>query len=435
MYKSTLLLVSGMAAALVLSGCEKADLDTAQQSGAQPPLPEAKNYLVPPIHVPTRVGWQNDETPQVAEGLKITKIADGFEHSRQVLPLPNGDILVVEGNSPGTASITSPKQLIANKVKARSGKGGTGGNRVTLLRPQNDGSYRKYPYIEHLNSPFGIQLVGDDLYIANTDGLLRYHYRPDETKMSSEAEAFTDLPSTINHHWTKSLLASQDGRKLYVGVGSNSNVGENGLEVEYRRAAVLEVDIASRSSRIFASGVRNPTALDWEPNTGKLWVVANERDEIGSDLVPDYLTSLQDGGFYGWPYSYYGQHVDTRVQPQRPDLVEKAITPDYALGSHVAALGVHFSRGDGLPEQYRHGVFVSEHGSWNRSPLSGYRVTFISFSEGKPTGPPQPVVTGFISDDESELHGAPVGLAQLQDGSLLVADDVGNTIWKVSAAN
>ncbi|MGJ8513271.1 PQQ-dependent sugar dehydrogenase [Carnimonas bestiolae] len=435
MHKSTLALVGGIAAVLVLSGCEKADLGGSKQTGDQPPLPKAKNYLMPPIHVPKRAGWQDDESPKVPEGLKITKVADGFEHSRQVLPLPNGDILVVEGNSPGTEKVTSPKQLIADKVMARSGKSGTGGNRVTLLRPQDDGSYKKYPYIENLNSPFGIQLVGNDLYVANTDGLLRYHYNPNETKMSADAEQFADLPSTINHHWTKSLLASPDGSKLYVGVGSNSNVGENGLEVEYRRANVLEIDVATRGSRVFASGVRNPTSLDWEPTSGKLWAVANERDEIGGDLVPDYLTSLKDGGFYGWPYSYYGQHVDTRVQPQRPDLVERAIAPDYALGSHVAALGVHFSRGNGLPEKYRNGVFVSEHGSWNRSPMSGYQVVFIPFHDGKPAGSPQPVVTGFLSDDESKLHGAPVGLAQTQDGSLLVADDVGNTVWKVSADN
>ena len=270
-------------------------------------------------------------------------------------------------------------------------------------------------------------------YVANTDAIVKFPYRSGDTVITATGEEFTDLPDTVNHHWTKALLASPDGAKLYVGVGSNSNITENGLEVEYRCAAVLEVDVATRGSRIYASGIRNPNGLQWEPESGKLWAIANERDEIGADLVPDYLTSVQDGGFYGWPYSYFGQNVDTRVVPQRPDLVAKAIKPDYALGSHVAALGLWFSENNALPEKFHNGAFVSEHGSWDRSPLSGYRVIHIAFQQGKPVGLPEPVVTGFHSDDEEQLYGAPVGLAQDQEGALLIADDVGDTIWRVTA--
>jgi glucose/arabinose dehydrogenase len=278
-----------------------------------------------------------------------------------------------------------------------------------------------------------VQLIGDSLYVANTDGIVKFPYVTGETQITKPGVEFTDLPSTINHHWTKALLASPDGKKLYVGVGSNSNITENGQAVEYRRANVLEVDVATRGSRIYASGLRNPTGLQWEPQTGKLWAIANERDEIGPDLVPDYLTSVQDGAFYGWPYSYYGQHVDTRVNPQRPDLVKKAIKPDYSLGSHVAALGLLFSVDNALPAKFHNGAFVSEHGSWNRSPLSGYRVVFVAFKNGKPVGAPETVVSGFHSDDEKQLYGAPVGLAQDQDGALLIADDVGDAVWRVTA--
>jgi glucose/arabinose dehydrogenase len=279
-----------------------------------------------------------------------------------------------------------------------------------------------------------MQLVGDTLYVADTDAILAYPYRSGETSISTRGVELTDLPDTVNHHWTKALLASPDGKKLYVGVGSNSNVTENGPEVEYRRADVLEVDIATGGSRIYAAGIRNPTGLQWEPKTGQLWAVANERDEIGADLVPDYLTSVQEGGFYGWPYSYWGQHVDRRAQPQRPDLVAKAIRPDYSIGSHVAPLGLLFYSGSNLPAQYQGGAFIGEHGSWDRSPLSGYAVVYVAFENGKPVGPPKPVVTGFASDDEKELYGAPVGLAQDRDGALVIADDVGNSVWRVTKA-
>jgi glucose/arabinose dehydrogenase len=421
-------------ACIALGGCSnKASYTSAQQSGSNPPLPEAANFLLPPMKVPSGVGWKPGQTPKVSAGLTIEKIAGGLKHPRQLYVLPNGDVLVVEANSPGTEPVTTPKQLIAGKVKNGSGKGAKGGNRITLLRKTAGGAWEQHVFIEHLNSPFGVQLIGGTLYVANTDGIVSFPYSPGQTRITTPAKPFTDLPNTLNHHWTKPLLASPDGRKLYVGVGSNSNITENGLAVEYRRADVLEVDVATGASRIYAAGLRNPTGLQWEPQSGKLWAIVNERDEIGADLVPDYMTSVQEGGFYGWPYSYYGQHVDDRVQPQRPDLVAKAIKPDYALGSHVAALGLLFSTTNALPAQYHNGAFVGEHGSWDRSPLSGYQVVYVPFQQGRPVGPPQPIVTGFYSADESQLYGAPVGLAQDKDGALLIADDVGDAVWRVTA--
>jgi len=423
-----------IAVTLMLTGCDnKAAIDPERQIGPDPELPAAQNFLMPPMQVPKGVGWQADRMPKVAADLKIEKVADGFLHPRQLLTLPNGDVLVVEANGPGTEAVTTPKQLVGGLVKGQSGKGGKGGNRITLLRPTADGKWEKHVFLQHLNSPFGVQLIGNTLYVANTGNIMQYPYQPGETQITDAGKELADLPDTINHHWTKALLASPDGKKLYAGIGSNSNITENGLAVEYRRAAVLEVDVASGASRIFAAGLRNPTGLQWEPQTGKLWAIVNERDEIGADLVPDYLTSVQDGGFYGWPYSYFGQHVDHRVQPPRPDLVAKAIKPDYAISSHVAPLGLLFYTGDNLPVGYHGGAFISEHGSWDRSPLSGYRVSYVAFEQGKPVGNPKPVVTGFVSDDEKELYGAPVGLAIDKSGALLVADDVGNTVWRISA--
>ena len=417
-----------------LAGChDKANLDPAQQSGGDPSLPQARNFLLPPMQVPEFAGWKDGQMPKVAAGLKIEKIAGDLKHPRQLLTLPNGDVLVVESNGPGTEAVSTPKQLLAGMIKNKSGKGAKGGNRITLLRKAAaGGAWEKHVFIENLHSPFGVQLLGDTLYVANTDAIFTFPYTTGETEIKTPGTQFSDLPGTINHHWTKSLLANADGSKLYVGVGSNSNVGENGLEVEYRRANVLEIDVVTRGSRIYASGIRNPTGLGWAPQTKQLWAIANERDEIGADLVPDYLTSVREGAFYGWPYSYYGQNVDARVKQQRPDLVAKATKPDYALGSHVAALGLWFSSTNALPDKYHDGAFVAEHGSWDRSPLSGYAVVFVAFKDGKPAGTPQTVVSGFYSDDEKQLFGAPVGLAQDQDGALLVADDVGNAVWCVT---
>jgi glucose/arabinose dehydrogenase len=318
-------------------------------------------------------------------------------------------------------------------VQKSSGKGGEGGNRITLLR-NTGGKWEKHTFIAQVNSPFGIQLTGNTLWIASADSLIKYPYQTGETEITAPGEVVTLLPGgPINHHWTKSLLASPDGSKLYVGVGSNSNITENGIGAEDRRATILEVDAATGASRIFASGLRNPTGLQWEPQSGKLWAVVNERDEIGSDLVPDYMTSVQEHGFYGWPYSYYGRHIDERVKPPRPDLVEKAIKPDYAISSHVAPLGLLFYTGENMP-QYRDGAFVSEHGSWNRKPLNGYQVMWVKFENGKPVGLPQPVVTGFLTDDQKQVRGLPVGLAMDKQGGVLIADDAGNVVWRVSKA-
>jgi glucose/arabinose dehydrogenase len=433
--KSILSSVLMVAVATMISGCnEQARYDDAHQAGANPPLPKARNFFAPPMQVPKYVGWRNGEMPKVADGLQIEKIASGLQHPRQVYALPNGDILVAESNSPNAEPVTTPKQLIAGLVEGRSGKKAKGANRITLLRKRADGSgeWEKSVFIDHLHSPFGMQLIGDTLYVADTDAILKFPYKTGDTSISTTGVELTDLPDRINHHWTKALLASPDGKKLFVGVGSNSNAGENGIDVEYRRANVLEVDIATGGTRIYAAGIRNPTGLQWEPQTGRLWAVANERDEIGADLVPDYLTSVQEGAFYGWPYSYYGQHVDPRARPPRPDLVAKAIPPDYAIGSHVAPLGLLFYTGTNLPAQYRGGAFIGEHGSWDRSPLSGYSVNYVAFENGKPVGAPKPVVTGFTSDDEKQLHGAPVGLAQDRDGGLVIADDVGDAVWRVT---
>src|ERR1700754_1642734 len=437
MTKHAGLSVIAMACLAVLGGCsEKATLDPPQQSGADPALPKAKNFLVPPMQVPGGVGWKQGRTPKVATGLKIEGIASGLMHPRQLLTLPNGDVLVVESNGPGAEPVTTPKQLIAGIVKNRSGKGGKGGNRITLLRKTAaSGEWEKHVFIENLHSPFGVQLIGNTLYVANTDSIVTFPYTEGETQITAAPTAFTDLPGTINHHWTKALLASPDGSKLYVGVGSNSTIPENGLAVESRRANVLEVDVATGASRIYASGLRNPTGLQWDPQTRKLWAIVNERDEIGADLVPDYMTAVQEGAFYGWPYSYFGQHVDNRVMPQRPDMVAKAIKPDYAIGSHVAPLGFLISQTNALPAKYHGGAFISEHGSWDRSPLSGYEVVYVAFKDGKPTGVPESVVSGFYSKDESQLYGAPVGLVQDREGALLIADDVGNTVWRVTAGS
>ena len=429
MKKQTLI---AMALTALLAGCDSgAQLDPQKQTGPNPELPEAKNFFMPPMQVPEGVPWKQGEMPKVAQGLKIEKIAENLKHPRQVLTLPNGDVLVAESNGPAKPT-TRPKQLIMGIVQKASGKGGEGGNRITLLRNVN-GKWEQHLFIENLFSPFGMQLIGNTLYVANADSLVKFPYQAGQTEIRTPPQLVADLPGgPINHHWTKALVASPDGSKLYVGIGSNSNITENGIGAEYHRAAVLEVDAASGATRLYATGLRNPTGLQWEPQSNRLWAIVNERDEIGSDLVPDYMTSVQENGFYGWPYSYFGQHVDTRAQPQRPDLVEKAIKPDYALSSHVAPLGLLFYQADNMP-QYRGGAFVSEHGSWNRTPLNGYQVVWVKFENGKPVGLPQPVVTGFLTDDQKQVRGLPVGLAADRQGGLLIADDAGNTVWRVSA--
>ncbi|MDA9434801.1 PQQ-dependent sugar dehydrogenase [Bradyrhizobium sp. CCBAU 51627] len=423
----------------LLAGCNDGSGDPKAQVGANPVLPDIQQYLLPPMHIARIVGWKKDETPDVAQGLQAKAFATGLQHPRSLYVLPNGDVLVVESKAPKAAAIKRPKEIVMGFVESWATSGGDTGesNRITLLRDSNGDGVpdTRSVFLDHLNSPFGVALVGNDLYVANTDAIVKYPYTEGDTRITTSGTVLTPLPGgPIDHHWTKSLVASPDGSKLYVGVGSNSNITENGMEAEHNRADILEVDRASGRWRIFASGLRNPNGLSFEPQTGALWTVVNERDELGPDLVPDYMTSVKDGGFYGWPYSYFGQHVDPRVKPQRPDLVAKAIVPDYALSSHVAPLGLAFSSGSKLPEAYRNGAFVGEHGSWNRQVLNGYKVVYVPFTDGKPSGPAQDVVTGFL-DKDNHARGRPVGVAFDKSGALLVADDSGNTVWRVTAAH
>ena len=428
--------VGALAAVTILAACAQKGGDPSRQYGPNPVLPEPHQYLLPPMSVPKEVGWKPGETPTVGAGLKIRAIATGLLHPRMVYTLPNGDILVVESNGPGTDRFRV-KDYIQGKVKARGGAAGKGGNRITLLRDTNgDGMPDvRTVFVDHLHSPFGVVLVGNILYVANTDGIVAFPYTTGATRITAPAIKLTDLPAgEINHHWTKSLTASPDGTKLYVGVGSNSNITENGMDVEQGRAAVYEVDRTTGAKRTFAGGLRNPTGLAFEPGTNKLFAIVNERDEIGPDLVPDYLTSVRDGGFYGWPYSYWGQHVDVRVHPQSPQSVAKAIKPDYGLSSHVATLGIAFSAGETLSPRFASGAFIGEHGSWDRDPLNGYQVIFVPFVGGMPSGSPIPVVTGFLGTQGGTVRGRPVGLTIDRSGALIIADDTGNTVWRVTAA-
>ncbi|MER9054965.1 sorbosone dehydrogenase family protein [Mesorhizobium sp. M0213] len=425
-------------AAIALAACSGNDPDPSSQIGPNPNLPEPIQYFFPPMHLASVVGWKNDEKPTVAQGLQIQAFANGLQHPRSLYVLPNGDVLVVESKAPGGEPIKRPKDLVMGWIESWVTSGGDSGpsNRVTLLRDADgDGKPELTSvFLDHLSSPFGVALVGSDLYVANTDSIVRYPYNTGETKITAPGTPLTALPGgPIDHHWAKSLVASPDGSLLYVGIGSNSNVAENGIEAEKNRAAIWQVDRATGQSRIFASGLRNPNGLSWEPQTGALWAVINERDELGPNLVPDYLTSVKDGGFYGWPYSYYGQHLDPRVMPQRPDLVAKAIVPDYALSSHVAPLGLAFYTANSLPEAYRGGAFVGEHGSWDRTRFNGYKVVFVPFSGGHPSGVATDVVTDFL-DKDNKARGRPVGLAVDKTGALLIADDVGNTVWRMTSA-
>ena len=427
---------SALIALALVAGCGEKGGDPSKQYGPNPYLPEPHQYLVPPMSVPRAVGWKAGETPTVLAGLHIQAMATGLMHPRIVYPLPNGDILVVESNSPGSKPFR-PKDYIQGKVKARAGAADKGGNRITLLRDANgDGVPElKTVLLDHLHSPYGVAWVDGTLYVANTDAILAFPFTPGQTKITAPGTVLTDLPAgPINHHWTKAMVASPDGSKLYVGVGSNSNITENGMDVEAGRAAIYEVDRLTGAKRLYATGTRNPTNLAIQPGTGQLFAVVNERDEIGPDLVPDYLSSIRQGGFYGWPYSYWGQHVDVRVHPQNPAMVAKAIKPDYGLSSHVATLGLTFSQGETLSPQFADGAFVGEHGSWDRFPLNGYQVIFVPFVNGRPNGAPVPVVTGFLAVDHKTVHGRPVGVALDRTGALIVADDVGNTVWRVSRA-
>lgn len=415
---------------LVLSSAALAQ--TIQTFGPDPVLPDPSESLIPTVNIAKATGWPKDAKPIAAQGLKVNAFAEKLDHPRWVYVLPNGDVLVAESNKPAKES-KGVKEWIVGKVQKSAGAGAKSANRITLLRDTDkDGvADLRTVFLKNLHSPFGMALVGENFYVANTDAVVKFPYVLGETMIAAKPEKLADLPAgELNHHWTKSLIASKDGNKLYVGVGSNSNVAENGMENETNRAGILEIDVKSGASRVFASGLRNPVGMGWNPVTGELWTAVNERDELGDDLVPDYMTSVKDGGFYGWPYSYFGQIVDERVEPPRPDLVEKAIKPDYALGAHTASLGLAFYEGDMFP-QYKDGVLIGQHGSWNRKPRSGYKLIFVPFKDGKPDGMPQDVLTGFVSDKE-EAWGRPVGVAVAKDGAILMADDVGNIIWRVS---
>ena len=402
--------------------------------GPQPTLPAPQQTVIPTVHIAPAVGWPSGATPQAAPGMSVNAFARDLDHPRWLYVLPNGDVLVAETNAPAKPDDAKGiKGWLSQLVMKRAGAGVPSANRITLLRDTNgDGvADQRSVLLEGLNSPFGMALVGHDLYIANTDAVQRFAYADGDTRITSAGTHLVSLPAgPINHHWTKNIIASQDEKKLFVTVGSNSNVAERGMAVEAGRAAIWEVDLQSGAHRVFASGLRNPNGLAWEPQTGALWTVVNERDELGNDLVPDYLTSVRENAFYGWPYSYYGQHVDTRATPPQPALVASAIAPDYALGSHTAPLGLAFSAKTTLPAAFANGMFIGQHGSWNRRPHSGYKVIFVPFKDGRPEGLPIDVLTGFLSDD-GDAFGRPVGVAIDRRGALLVADDVGNVIWRV----
>lgn len=417
--------------ASVLTGACTADPDESQY-GATPQLPEPRPQLLPTMKIAKPADW-GDRHPIVPKGYKIAAIATGLAIPRQTLVLPNGDILVAEGRG-GNAPKLTPKDVIAAHIKAKGTSPVKGGNRVTLLRDADgDGVYEvKTTFAENLNAPYGLALVGNQLFVANQDALVRFDYQDGQLNASGSAVTVTDLPSYINHHWTKALTASADGLYLYVAIGSNSNITERGMTAEAERARVWQIDVRTGAHRTFASGLRNPTALAIQPGTGVLWSVVNERDEIGPNLVPDYLTSVREGGFYGWPYSYWGKNVDVRVRPQDPQKVAAAIAPDYSLGSHVAALGVSFSTPT-MGAQFADGVFVGEHGSWNRGVPVGYKVVFVPFQDGRPSGVPIDFVTGF--QVEGLTHGRPVGVTVDPRGALIVADDLSNTIWRVTPEN
>lgn len=423
----------------VLVACSEARPPETPQIGfgKNPPLPAPETSLVPTVNIAPAVGWPANSKPTVAQGLAVNAFASGLDHPRWLYVLPNGDVLVAETNAPPKPEDGQGIKGVAMKmVMTKAGAAVPSANRISLLRDANgDGiAETKTAFLTNLNSPFGMALIGNTLYVANTDAIVSFPYQTGATAITAPATKVADLPAgPINHHWTKNIIASRDGSKLYATVGSNSNVAENGMNNEVNRAAILEVDPKTGASRLFASGLRNPNGLAWEPQTGALWTTVNERDELGNDLVPDYMTSVKDGGFYGWPYSYFGQNIDKRVEPQNPELVAKALVPDYALGSHTASLGLAFYQGSALPAQYKGGAFIGQHGSWNRKPRSGYKVIFVPFANGKPNGAPQDILSGFVNDN-GDAFGRPVGVAENKEGALLVADDVGNVIWRVTKA-
>jgi glucose/arabinose dehydrogenase len=432
-----ILIVGGAVAALAACGQSNGQQNSSVGYGANPALPKPTKTLLPTVKVSEVVGWPSGVTPKAPAGFRVQPFATGLDHPRWLLVLPNGDVLVAESNKP--ASNDKPKGIkgfFEAKLMKKAGAGVPSADRITLLRDaDHDGvAETKTAFLTGLHSPFGMALVGSTLYVANADAIVAFPYAAGATSITAAPRKVTDLPGgPINHHWTKNIIASPDGTKLFATVGSNSNVGENGIDAETDRAAILEVDLATGAKRVFASGLRNPNGMGWNPADGALWTSVNERDELGNDLVPDYITSVREGGFYGWPYSYFGRNVDKRVKDadRRPDLVERAIVPDFAVGAHTASLGMTFYAGMSFPAKYRGGVFVGQHGSWNRNPQAGYKVLFVPFNGAKPTGGTEDFLTGFLNA-EGKAQGRPVGVTVDASGALLVADDVGNVVWRVS---
>ena len=434
-----ILIVGGVLAALAACGQSNGQQNSAVGYGPNPVLPKPNRTLLPTVKVSDVVGWPDGVTPRAPAGFRVQPFAAGLDHPRWLLVLPNGDVLVAESNKP--PSQDKPKGIrgfFEKLLMKKAGAGVPSANRITLLRDADrDGvAELKTPFLTDLYSPFGMALVGDTLYVANADAIVAFPYTTGATRITAAPRKIADLPGgPINHHWTKNIIASKDGTKLFATVGSNSNVGENGMAAETDRAAILEVDLATGAKRVFASGLRNPNGMGRNPIDGRLWTSVNERDELGNDLVPDYITSVREGGFYGWPYSYFGRNVDKRVKDadRRPDLVERAIVPDFAVGAHTASLGMTFYEGQSFPAHYRGGVFVGQHGSWNRKPQAGYKVIFVPFDGAMPAGGVEDFLTGFLNAD-GKAQGRPVGVAVDSSGALLVADDVGNAVWRVSPA-
>ena len=444
----TIRLAIGMLASVaVFAGCGCVDTSAKRgpaespsiSVGANPTLPEPEeSKLIPTVRIAEAIGWPSGRVPLAADGLAVSAFASGLDHPRWIYVLPNGDVLVAETNAPKRPKDEEGvKAKVMKQMRGKAGAGTPSANRITLLRDgDGDGIAEiRSVLVENLYSPFGMALVGSELYVANSDGIVKFPYRTGDTRIAAAPVTVTDLPGgERNHHWTKNIIADRSGSRLYATVGSNSNVAEHGMSEEEGRACIWEIDLKTGAKRLFATGLRNPNGMAWEPSSGTLWTVANERDELGNDLVPDYLTSVKQGAFYGWPYSYFGKHVDARVEPPRPDLVARAVSPDYALGAHVAALGLAYAdeSARALPRSLTHGMFIGEHGSWNRDPPAGYKVVFVRFASGKPSGAPLDVLTGFVND-EGQAMGRPVGVAIDGKGALLVADDVGNVIWRVTS--
>jgi len=418
-------------ACLALAGCGQGHPQPKSSLGPNPALPAPAAQSIPTMRVNTMAPWPKDAAPTAPEGFAVTRYAEGLAHPRNVYRLPNGDVLVAEA-APPLPKMDSVSGLVEHYMDLCNGSAPPSANRITLLRDADgDGKpERRTVFLSGLDQNFGMLLLNGWFYVANTGSVVRYPYKDGDTRIEAKGQKILDIP--VGHHWTRSLAASADGRKIYVSVGSGSNIADDGIDKEKRRAAILEIDPDGRNERIFASGLRNPNGLSIEPAGHALWVVVNERDMLGDDLVPDYMTSVKDGAFYGWPWSYWGKHVDDRVQPQNPAMVAKAVAPDYALGAHVAALGLTFYTADAFPAPYRGGAFIGEHGSWNRAMMAGYKVVFVPFKDGRPAGLPQDFLTGFLDARSGTANGRPVGVAVDGTGALLVADDIGNIVWRVA---